>query len=117
MTASYDSALSTDKDWVRFFAGDRGTATGSGNDISGNHVSDEEIAGLLNEEQNKYLAAARVCSVIISKGHGAVSKAVGDLNISYGDSPESAYRAHMKELRERGSELLLTRNDRVWVNL
>ena len=118
MTATYDDSLATNKDYVRFLAGDRGTATGVGDNITGNHVSDEEIAALLTEElDSKYLAAARVCGLIISKGQGAVSKTVGNLAISFGDSPESAYRAHMQELRERGAELLLSRNDRVWTNL
>jgi hypothetical protein len=68
----------------------------------------EEITALLTEESNKYLAAARAGEVILARCKGAISKSVDGLSISWGDSPESAYRAHLKKLRERGCDLLLT---------
>lgn len=104
MSATYDPALSTDKDWVRFQVGDRGIA---GDPLSF-ILADEEINAILSEEQNKYLAAARIGEIIMSHGHGAVSKTVGNLSISYGnDSPESAFRHHLNRLRAKGCELLL----------
>lgn len=98
MASEYDPRLLTDKDWVRFLTGDR-TAPWA--------LTDPEITAVLAEEANKYLAAARCGEVILSKGRGAVSKSVGNLSISYGDSPEGAYRSHLTRLRERGAELLL----------
>ena len=96
MTATYDSALATDKDWVRFQIGDRGPTTFS--------LEDEEIFAILAEETNKYFAAAMCGEVIIGLGQGAVSKSVGALSISYNnDSPEAAYRSHLAYLRQRGS--------------
>lgn len=107
MSATYDPTLPADKDWVRFLIGDRGTPTGAGNNVSGTTLSDEEIAAVLAEEANKYLAAARCGETIQAQGHGATSKSVGDLSISYGDSPDSAYRKHLTRLRQKGAELLL----------
>ena len=103
MAATYNPSLASDKDWVRFFIGDRGV-----DDVESTFVlSDEEINAVLGEEKNKYLAAARCGDVILSQGRGVVSKSVGNLSLSYGDSPESAYRGHLKTLREKGCELLL----------
>lgn len=117
MTATYDSSLTADKDWVRFLSGDRGTATGVGNNITGNSVSDEEIAALLVEELNKYYAAARVVDLIVEKSGNIAAKTVGNLSISYGGSPGGTLAEYAKKLRERGSELLLARNSRIWTNL
>lgn len=99
MPATYDAKLKTDKDWVRFLSGDR--------DESDPRLQDEEIAALLVEEKNKYLAAFRACESILAQGQGAVSKSVGSLSLSFGDSPDSAYRTHAQHLRERGCQLLL----------
>lgn len=99
MSATYDYNLKTDTDWVRFLSGDR--------NIADPRLQDEEIQAILAEEANKYFAAARVCEAVIAMGKNAVSKTVGNLSISYGDSPESAYVTRARELRERGAELLL----------
>lgn len=99
MSATYDPTLPSDVSWVRFLVGDR--------DVTKAVLSDEEIGAVLAEEANKYLAAARVGEVILTRGRGVISKSVGDLSLSYGDSPESAYRSHLQTLRERGAELLL----------
>lgn len=105
MAATYDPTLPADLDWVRFLVGDRRV-----DPVTAAALSDEEILAVLGAEANKYLAAARCGEAIIAKSRGAVSKSVGDLSISYGDSPESAYRAHLKKLREKGAELLLKRD-------
>lgn len=102
MSATYDASLPTDKDWVRFLVGDR--------TVSSAVLQDEEIAALLVEEKNKYLAAARAGETILARTQGVVSKQVDDLSISFGDSAESAYRAHIKSLRERGATLLLRKS-------
>ena len=99
MSATYDPTLPTDRDWVRFLVGDRVVAS--------NILEDEEIDALLLEEANKYLAAARAGEVILSRSRGVVSKTVADLSLTYGDSPESAYRTHLQRLREKGCKLLL----------
>lgn len=96
MSQTYDPTLSTDKDWVRFLVGDRvvdGTAV----------LEDEEIEALLVEEPNKYMAAARACEVILADRGDVVSKSVDDLSISYSGSAESAYREHVRKLKQRGA--------------
>lgn len=117
MTATYDISLSTDKDWVRYLSGDRGTLTGVGDNITGNSVSDEEIAAILDEELNKYYAAARVVDLIARLSGDVASKTVGNLSISYTSSPGATLAEHAKKLRERGSELLLPKIKRIWNNL
>jgi len=104
MTATYNPALPTDVDWVRFQIGDRGTfVTPPSGAVTGTSLEDEEITAILAEETNKWFAAAVCGEVIIALGQGAVSKSVGALSISFGDSPTSGYRAHLAYLRQRGS--------------
>lgn len=104
MSANYDPVLPSDKDWVRFLIGDKGLS----NEPSSFTLSNEEIEAVLGEEANKYLAAARCGEAILSQGRDVVSKSVGNLSISYGSSsPESAYRHHLTNLREKGCRLLL----------
>lgn len=97
MPATYDPALPTDSDWVRFLAGDRDTAKAK--------LQDEEIAALLVEEANKYLAAARACEIIVNRNGGVTHKWVGDLRLSFSDTPDNAYNRYVKELRARGAFL------------
>jgi len=112
VSATYDPTLPTDRDWVRFLSGDRVVASAV--------LQDEEIDALIAEQVSingsgnwtKYLAAAMAAGVILNKdgGSGTVtSKTVGNLSIDYGsnDSADSAYRAYMKSLQERGCALLL----------
>ena len=108
MSATYDPSLPTDLDWVRFLIGAREILVPESYVMTNPLLQNEEIAALLVEEANKYLAAARAGECIIAKGRGAVSKAVDGLSISWGDSPESSYRDHLKRLREKGCGLLLT---------
>jgi hypothetical protein len=95
MATTYDPLLLTDMDWVRFLVGDR--------DVANATVVDEEILAVLDEEPNKYFAAAVIADLIINKSGGIVDKQVGDLRIKWSDSPENAYRRYANWLRERGA--------------
>ena len=97
MSTTYNPALPTDKDWVRFLVGDR--------DVASAVLSDEEINALLNEEANKYLAAARAGEIILTSGQGLVMKKVEDLSLTFEDSADGTYRNYIKSLRERGAAL------------
>ena len=112
MAATYDPTLPSDKDWVRLLIGDT--------DVSSPVLSDEEILGIIAEEVSingqgiwtKYLVAARAGWVILAADGGSgsvVSKTVGNLSLSYGgsSSADSAFRAHLQSLKERGAVLLL----------
>lgn len=105
MDGTYDPALPTEKDWVRCNVGDRGPTTFI--------LDDDEIAAILLQERNKWMAAFRCGSIIIARGRGAVSKAVDGLSISWGDSPESGFRKHLQTLREEGCRIQLPQ-DRVF---
>lgn len=95
MAASYDPRLPTDLDWVRFLAADRDVATAL--------VDDEEIHALLQEEPNKYFAAAAVCDLILARSGGLIDKQVGDLRLKWSDEPRNAWGAHTQYLRQRGA--------------
>ena len=105
MAATYDANLPTDKDYVRFALGDTDV-----NPTTAADLMDEEIFAILEDEKNKYLAAARCGEIIIGKLKGLVSKNVDNLGISFGDSPTSSYRAHLQRLREDGANRLLSKN-------
>jgi hypothetical protein len=98
--ATYNPDAMTDKDWVRMLSGDRNTSRAT--------LSDEEINALLAEEQNKYLAAARACEIILAKSGGLVEKQVGDLRLRYTHTPEDAYRRYVRYLREEGAKRTYT---------
>jgi hypothetical protein len=102
MAATYDATLATDKDWVRALVGDR--------DMARPFFQDEEIAALLKEEANKYLAAARGCELILAKGHGVVEKSVDDLRLRWSDNARSAYATYIRTLRVKGADLTLKTN-------
>ena len=101
MAQTYDPRLRTDKDWVRFLAGDR--------DTNRARLQDEEIYGILDEEPNKYYAAARACEMILARSGGLVMKEVGDLRLQFSDSPDTVYTNHIKRLREEGAFRLTPR--------
>jgi hypothetical protein len=105
---TYDPTLSTDKDWVRFLIGDRGTSTGVGTTITGARFSDEEILAVVAAEPNKWLAAAQCGDRIVAAGAGAVAKAVGDLKLEWSDASDSPYMRALDRLRERGARELLS---------
>lgn len=100
--ATYDDTLPNDLDWVRLNIGDR--------DVDDPTFSDEEITATLAGEKNKWLAAAALGELMLAQRRGAVSRSVEDLSISYGDSPDSAYRSHVRRLRVRGCKELLGRS-------
>jgi len=104
--ASYDPTLPTDKDWVRFMAGDR--------DISRALLDDGEIYGLLREFPNKYLAAAQACEAILARSQGLVTKQVDDLRLQWSDSStaENVYSKYIRHLRERGAKLTIQKSSR-----
>ena len=104
MSFNYSADLSTNRDWVRFLIGDTVESKA--------RLQDAEIDALLVEEsENKYLAAARALELVLSqwilKGEGISSKSVDGLSISYSQAGggETALRARIKELRERGARL------------
>lgn len=99
MSATYDPNLSRDLDWVRFQVGDR--------DIDDPQLQDQEIEAMLAEEPNKYLAAARAGEAIVSRGGGdIVSKSVGDLSVTYGDTGSVSFESHLQSLRRKGLQIL-----------
>lgn len=109
MSATYDSSLSTNKDWVRFLTGDT--------DVSSNPLlSDEEIGAVLSEEEatgdaTKYYAAATCLRAIRSRlshaGDGKLSKSVGDLSITWGldGTAQQMIEERIRQLETRGAEL------------
>jgi hypothetical protein len=103
MSATYSPTLDgpyADRHWCRLQIGDR--------DVDNSpEFQDEEIDAILAEESNKWLAAARLGEIILGRKKDVVSKAVGDLRLTYGAGGEdNAYRQHLKMLREKGAELL-----------
>lgn len=106
MSATYDSSLPTDKDYVRFLVRDTVPATAQ--------LQDEEIAALLTEEGNKYLAAAAALESLLtgwsSAGRGVIEKAVGKLRIRRGldESADGAIRRYIDQLRTKGADLTVT---------
>lgn len=99
MAQTYSPLLTTDKDWVRFLAGDR--------DIAAPRLQDEEIFALLAEEPNKYLAAAAACELILARSGGLVEKQVGDLRLKWGGSAQDQYSKYIQHLREKGAGKML----------
>ncbi len=77
----YDPSLRTDNDWVRFKVQDTGTSP---------DLQDAEIDALLDEEPNKWYAAAAAMEVIKAKraalGGGLLEKKVEDLELRFGGS-------------------------------
>jgi hypothetical protein len=105
MADSYDDTLPTDKDWVRFQTWDRGPTTFL--------VTDNEITAMLAEKANKYLAAAVIGDLIVSRSRGVIAKKVAETTTAYGIAgsilaASSPYQDHMKRLREIGCALLLS---------
>ena len=102
MPATYDPALSTDKDWVRFLSGDR--------TVSSARLQDEEIDALLGEEGNRHLAAARALEIGVAASRGGViEKTVDDLKLKFSDTAEGALARYIAKLREKGNRAKLAR--------
>jgi hypothetical protein len=97
MGATYNESLPTTRDWVRLLAGDRDLATP--------RLDDAEIDGIIAsvKQQNKFLAAALACEIILTRFGPLVEKQVGDLKLKYSDDVQGAYREYIKDLRARGA--------------
>lgn len=96
-TYTYSGDPSTsDKDAVRFLA------QATGEDKATGYVSDEEIAWLLKQEPNVYLAAALVADRISSYYGSQRSKTVGPLTISGTDQARN-YAGLAATLRSQAS--------------
>jgi hypothetical protein len=101
LTATYDPALSTDRDWVRLLVNDTDDADAK--------LENEEIDALLVEEANKYLAAAAALEVLYTRwasaGEGVMEKMVDEMRIKRGvDSPAAeALQARIDSLRAKGA--------------
>lgn len=63
-------------------------------------VTDEEIDFVVAEEQNAYMAAARVAELVVGRIGPVTSKRVGSLSVSYG---AEFYTKLAASLRARGS--------------
>ncbi len=92
MACSYDASLPTAKDQVRFLLQDT--------DCTQNIFEDEEIAWVLTQEANIYMAAACLLDTAINQSSGSLSsKKVGDLSLSFGLAET---RQRIKDLRAKG---------------
>lgn len=101
MASTYDNTLSTSRDRVRFLLGDVATPW---------EFDDNEIDWVLTEQDNEYLAAARLLSGLAArwagKGRGIDSKRVSRLRVQYGGLGTAAVNAALNrrvvELRQLG---------------
>lgn len=108
MTQIYDKHLSRDIDKVRFLIRDT--------DQSNLELEDEEIEWLLAQRRAQHpggnpdaivlLAAWDAGGALLANGRGIEEERIGDLMTQYGTDAETAYRTHLRSLRERGAELL-----------
>lgn len=115
MSATYDSTLPNDRNWVRFLVGDITPSRAL--------LQDDEIDGVLEEEARtvtiaaalKYFAAARCIDIIHTRyatagAHqgGVMMKRVDDLARSFGvsASTSAALDEKTRDLRKRGARLL-----------
>ena len=104
MAFNYDSSLTTDKDWIRLTIDDTIDTSSSPGDLQ-----DEEILAILDDEANKYYAAARCLSILQTRwaaaGGGLLTKKVSQLSKTWGigEFAGEAITMRIKELRERGA--------------
>lgn len=94
MTATYDPTLDTNIDRVRFLIRDTVTATAL--------VQDEEIAWVLTENANVYLAAAAICDVLGGSGGGARQIVRFSVDGESVEFERARYRDLAAELRRKG---------------
>ena len=99
MAATYDPALPTDLDWIRFQIGDTSSPF---------RLPNETIDAVLVEESNKWLAAARCGNLALAAASGGLSsKSVDGLSISWGGT-EDTYRSHLSWLQAEGVRQSMT---------
>lgn len=92
MAWSYDAALGTDKDRVRFLVQDN---------MTGRQLfQDEEIDWVLTTEDNIYTAAASLCDMLISRASGVKSKKISEFTITY---DLKVYQTLAASLRAKGA--------------
>ena len=99
MAATYDPALGSDRDWVRFLIGDR--------DVTHPILQDENIDAILVEKSNKYCAAVIAAQAIVAQSKGLVEKAVDDLKLRWSDNAKSTYNEYIKSLQGRCAQASL----------
>lgn len=94
MTWSYNEALTSSIDKVRFLVGDT--------DESDPQFQDEEIAWALTVSSDVYMAAIIVCRAAIARYSRQVSKSVGDLSISASEKAQH-YRDLVSDLEQQAA--------------
>lgn len=114
MSATYNTALPTNMDWVRLLTGDTNTTSA--------RLSDEEINAIIAEESTngaigaslKYFSAARALSALLARygsdatNNGLVEKIVDDLELKWGASTSAldVLKCQIEYLQRRGAFLL-----------
>lgn len=99
MSATYDTNLGTDRDYVRFLTGDVDCPDRA-------RVTDETIDALLVRYPKTYCAAARLLAGFIARtrggavGGGITSKSVDGISVSYGGGAGTTAAEQLKYLRE-----------------
>lgn len=111
MSFSYNPALPSDLDWVRRLVGDVTDTT-----AAPAQLQDAEILAFLDEEPNKYYAAAAALGAMLAvwqrSGAGVIEKWVDNLRIKRdtGESAFAAVRAEIERLQKRGAQAMMPRN-------
>lgn len=96
MAWSFDTSLSTDKDWVRYLIGDTNT--------NSQLVQDETIIAILGAEMNVYMAGAEICEYLargVTRGGTVKDRKVGETKIAYRSAEDLIMLS--ERLRRRGS--------------
>ena len=94
---SYNAALITSLDKVRFLLQDTTNTT-----ARPNLLDDGEITWTISTEANVYMAAAMCAETMATRFRGLVSKTVGNLSLTY-DRAAETWQAIADRLRTRGS--------------
>ena len=96
MSATYNTSLPTDRDWVRFTVGDR--------DVTRALLQDEEIDAILSQKANRWLAAADCAQMILAQNRGMIEKQVETLKLQWSNKgAESTYQIYIDYLRKMGT--------------
>lgn len=99
MSATYNTAMTTNVDKVRFLIQDTVVASAM--------LQDEEISFMLTLYPNFRLAAANCADILASKfANMAEDKTIGNLRLSYGDKSKK-YAALANSLRMQASKVIL----------